>query len=64
MKIEAKEIGKKLFETVVKEGLSTDYCYSVDFYKWSKEMAINRAKKQYDGNLLEEIIKTIKKIPK
>lgn len=51
--------GKEILNQVIKEGMSTDYCYSPNFYKWAKEMAINRAKSNYKEEELEEIIKEI-----
>ena len=57
------EEAKKIYNQVVKEGMSTDYCYSPDFYKWVKEMAKNRATSVFKDNFfLEEVILAIDEI--
>ena len=60
--MEAKEIAKELYDQVVKEGYSTPNCYSLDFKKWSKEIAINRARTRYAANLIDEIVNCIENI--
>lgn len=58
----AKEIGKELLDRVVEEGSKTDYFYSPNFYKWAKELAINRAKSKYSGDLLKNIVEEIENL--
>ena len=54
------EEAKKIYDQVVKDGMSTDYCYSPDFYKWAKDMAKNRATSVFkDKFFLEEVILAI-----
>lgn len=62
--IDAREIAKSIYDSTVKEGLSTDYCYSPNFYYTAKKIAKQRAESMYNykGDELKEICKEIDKL--
>lgn len=64
LKIEkpAKDVAIEIYDRVKTEGYSTDYCYSSTFLQDSKDIAIRRARKAYNGEFLDEIIEEIKKL--
>ncbi len=57
-------IAKQIYDRVVKEGYSTDYCYHPDFYNQAKRMAKQRAESiyGYSGQELIDICKEIEKL--
>lgn len=57
----AKEEAKFIYDGVVSDGLSTDYCYSPDFKKWCVEKAVNRARSSCKNDV-EEVVFHIKNI--
>jgi hypothetical protein len=56
------KIAKTIYDEVVREGNSTDNCYSKTFYEDCRKMAKNRAERRYFGEQLHKILEHIDKL--